>query len=79
MKIEKNSKESNSNRKVSFGEIGAIIEEKCNESEEDSFVINTSSERQSSNINIKIGSLENNELESNQVPLKLNFKSSQKN
>ena len=78
MKIEKHSKESNSNKKVNFGEIGAI-EEKCDESEEDSFVINTSSERQSSNVNIKIGSLENNDLESNQVPLKFNFKSSQKN
>ncbi len=77
MKIEKHSKESNSIRKVSFGEIRAI-EEKCNESEEDSFAINTSSERQSSNVNIKIGSLENNDLESNQVPLKLKFKSSKK-
>ena len=67
MKIEKHSKESNSNKKVNFGEIGAI-EEKCDESEEDSFVINTSSERQSSKVNIKIGSLENNDLESNQVP-----------
>ena len=78
MKIEKHSKESNSNKKVNFGEIGAI-EEKCDESEEDSFVINTSSERQSSKVNIKIGSLENNDLESNQVPLKFKFKSSQKN
>ncbi len=78
MKIEKHSKESNSNKKVNFGEIGAI-EEKCDESEEDSFVINTSSERQSSKVNIKIGSLENNDLESYQVPLKLIFKSSQKN